>query len=642
MHKRVLPALYNCNKLPSSLFALLHSDLDMPTMRSKNLTVRASALALAYLLLSGCGSSPSGPAQSAQDTGVFGAQTDTIETLLESARANTGEISANSFLDAAQLMIDSDSASQAIAILNEIRSPETLSEPSQARIALIRAEAALYQEEPEAALYSLEQVLENNALPSAMVVQARQLRADSLAMSEQYIIAARERIDLAPLLSAAEQISNGNAVWELLSNSSETSLQRASTTADSYELRGWLELSRLMRANQNSVHSQIKALEGWRRIWTQHSAAIAPPDALTALNAIWDNRPQVIALVIPVQEPLGKAILEGFLSAYYEALAQGQELPKIKVYDTSFTPEALVLYDQAVDEGVNFIIGPLQKSGVRRMQISRRPMPVPTLALNYGDIGGGAPTGLYQFGLAPEDEIIQSANTAWKAGHRNAAVLTPAGEDYQRIQDTFVEYWTSLGGRIVSVDNYSNPREYSPVIKRIFNIDKSESRAEALLTFLPRDNMEFVPRRRQDIDFIFLLANPNEGRQIKPTLSFHFAGEVPVYAMPGIYDGGTNLVANRDLNGIIFSDAPWVLGTNDPLKATVRETWSAATGPVQRLRAMGVDSFRVYLRLTQMQQYPYVTMKGATGTLKMSQDGRIHRSLENAIIENGEARLLAP
>jgi outer membrane PBP1 activator LpoA protein len=612
-------------------------------MRSKNLTVRAIALALVYLLLSACANSPTSPAQNEQDTRVFGAQTDTIESLLESARASTGESSAISFLDAAQLMINSDSASQAITTLNEINNPEALSEPSQARMSLIRAEAALSQEKPQVALDSLEQVLENNStLPIAILVQARQLRADSLAMSEQYVIAVRERIDLGPLLTASEQINNGNAIWELLSNTSETSLQRASVTADSYELRGWLELTRLMRTNQNSIHSQIKALDGWRKTWTQHSAATSPPDALTTLYTIWDKRPQVIALVIPVQEPLGKAILEGFLSAYYEALAQGQELPKIRIYDTSFSPEALVHYDQAVHEGVDFIIGPLQKSGVRRMQISRRPMPVPTLALNYGDLGGGAPTGLYQFGLAPEDEIIQSANTAWTAGHRNAAVLTPAGEDYQRIRDTFVEYWTSLGGRIVSVDNYANPRDYSPVIKRIFNIDRSESRAEALLTLLPRDNMEFVPRRRQDIDFIFLLANPNEGRQIKPTLSFHFAGEVPVYAMPGIYDGGSNLVANRDLNGIIFSDAPWVLGTQDPLKATVRETWSAATGPVQRLRAMGVDSFRVYLRLAQMQQYPFVTMKGATGTLKMSQDGRIHRSLENAIIENGEARLLAP
>ena len=312
------------------------------------------------------------------------------------------------------------------------------------------------------------------------------------------------------------------------------------------------------------------------------------------------------------------------------------------MYDTSFAPNALVLYDQAVDEGAEFIIGPLQKSSVRRMQRSSRPMPVPTLALNYGDVGSGAPTGLYQFGLAPEDEIVQAANTAWKAGHRNAAVLTPAGEDYQRIQDTFVEYWTSLGGRIVSVDSYANPREYSPVIKRIFSIDQSELRADDLLKILPRENMEFTPRRRQDLDFIFLLANPSEGRQIKPTLSFHFAGEVPVYAMPAIYDGGINPVANRDLNGILFSDAPWVLTQNDPLKSAVVETWARASGPVQRLRAMGIDSFRLYLRLEQMKQFPYSTINGATGTLSMSADGRIHRTLDNAVIENGEVALLAP
>lgn len=579
-----------------------------------------------------------------QEIGQFGAQTESIESLLANARTSTGIDSATNFVDAAQLMIDSGSASQAIDTLSRIPSQDQLPEPLQARIGIIQAAAALYQEQPEIALESLDLLLEgeNAGLPNSLLVQAIGLRADSFAMSEQYLAAVRERLALNIRLTPIQQHENRNEIWELLSSASQASLSRAATTADSYELRGWLELTRLMTANQLSVRAQIDALEGWRNVWTQHSAAVDLPDSLSMLYQIWEARPQNIALVLPVQEPLGKAIMEGFLSAYYQALAQNQSVPTIKIYDTSFQPVALVQYDQAIDDGADFVIGPLQKAGVRRMQRSSRPMPVPTLALNYGDLGNGAPAGLYQFGLAPEDEIIQAANTAWQAGHRNAAVLTPAGEDYQRIQDTFVDYWSNLGGRIVSVDSYANPREYSPVIKRIFSIDQSESRAEELLKILPRENMEFIPRRRQDLDFIFLLANPSEGRQIKPTLSFHFAGEVPVYAMPAIYDGGINPVANRDLNGIIFSDAPWVLSESDPLKPAVRETWARASGPVQRLRAMGIDSFRLYLRLAQMHQYPYVKLNGATGTLNMSQDGRIHRTLNNAVIDNGEVVALAP
>jgi len=275
------------------------------------------------------------------------------------------------------------------------------------------------------------------------------------------------------------------------------------------------------------------------------------------------------------------------------------------------------------------------------MQRSSRPMPVPTLALNYGDPGGGAIEDLYQFGLAPEDEIMQAADTAWAAGHRNAAVLTPAGEDYQRIQDTFVSYWNALGGRVVSIDNFAEARDYSPVIKRIFSIDASEARAEQIRSLIPRTNIEFVPRRRQDVDFIFLLANPSEGRQIKPTLTIHFAGDVPVYAMPSVYDGGTNPAGNQDLNGIIFNDAPWILENADPLKSAANTAWAPASGPVQRLRAMGVDAYRLYLRMEHMRAHPYMRLNGATGSLSIKPDGGIHRTLRNAIILNGEASLLS-
>ena len=189
----------------------------------------------------------------------------------------------------------------------------------------------------------------------------------------------------------------------------------------------------------------------------------------------------------------------------------------------------------------------------------------------------------------------------------------------------------------MSVDSYGDARDYSPVIKRIFSIDASEARAARIRNLIPRQNIEFVPRRRQDVDFIFLLANPNEGRQIKPTLAFHFADDVPVYAMPSIYDGGSNSTANRDLNNVIFNDAPWILENEDPLKADVSATWSAASGPIQRLRAMGVDAYRLYLRMELMRDFPYTRLSGATGELHYESDGSIHRTLQNAVFVNGIA-----
>jgi outer membrane PBP1 activator LpoA protein len=596
------------------------------------------ALSSVAVLLACSSNPPQGPITPVEDIGL-GVQGDTIQSLLYLAEDSPSPLAAAYRLDAIELMLEAGSIEDAEDTLQQISNVSALSQELQIRYSLARANIALVNEEPEAALRTLQNAVSTpiNALDPDMQVPLRELRAESFFQNEQYIAATRERIQLTPLLDDAGKARNNNAIWEVLSTAPKAVTEDSSINPDSYELRGWLELVRLVENNQYDIQGQISAMEQWRNTWTAHSAAANLPDALQMVYTIWQRRPRDIALVLPVQEPLGKAISEGFLSAYYDALAKGRDVPQVHIYDTSYQAEPLILYDQAVDDGVQLVIGPLLKDAVRRLQRSSRPMPVPTLALNYGDPDGGSPRDLYQFGLAPEDEIKQAADTAWKAGHRYAAVLTPSGGDYQRIQDSFVNYWTSLGGTIVTVDSFGDARDYSPVIKRVFSIDASEARAAQIRNLVPRESVQFVPRRRQDVDFIFLLANPNEGRQIKPTLAFHFADDVPVYAMPSIYDGGTNTAANRDLNTVVFNDAPWVLENIDPLKADVTATWAAATGPIQRLRAMGVDAYRLYLRMELMRDYPYTRLSGATGELNYQADGSIHRKLRNAVIIDGIA-----
>ncbi|MEZ5528060.1 MAG: penicillin-binding protein activator [Gammaproteobacteria bacterium] len=593
------------------------------------------------LLISCASTAPQGPITPVEEIGV-GVQADAIQRLLDQAADSATPQAAAYRLEAVELLLESAALERAERILLDIGDGSSLSPALQIRIALAAARIALAQENPEAALRALRIPATNNiaSLPPRTQIDLRELRANALFLAGQYMAAVNERVQLTPLLPDAEKPGNNDLIWEILSTAPLSTVLNPQTNPDSYELRGWLELMRIVSSNQTDIQAQLDAMAQWRNTWTQHSAASQWPAPLQLLSEIWARRPGQIALVLPMQEPLGKAISEGFLSAYYDALAKGRSVPEIKIYDTSFQPEPLILYDQAVDDGVELIIGPLLKDAVRRMQISSRPMPVPTLALNYGDPDGGNPFDLFQFGLAPEDEIIQAADTAWQAGHRNAAVLTPGGGDYQRIQDTFVNYWTGLGGQVVAIDTFGDTRDYSPVVKRVFSVDASEARAASIRNLLPRENVQFVPRRRQDVDFIFLLANPGEGRQIKPTLAFNFADDVPVYAMPSIYDGGINPAANRDLNNVIFNDAPWVLDGSDPLKATVVQTWSAASGPIQRLRAMGVDAYRLYLRMEQMRAYPYTRVSGATGTLYYRPDGGIHRQLHNAVIVNGEANLL--
>ena len=591
-------------------------------------------------LLSCSSSAPQAPVVPAQDVEKT-PQLSAVDGILVQARRSASPLAESLYLDAARLQLDSGFTEDAAQLLDALEEDGDLPSNLRMRHALLAAEVALIRGDARAALRRLDGAPSTDAANQSQDSQIalRSLRAKALELADEPMSALRERIQLAPMLSGEAQRENHNAIWATLSRANLAQLNAGSST-DSYELRGWLELQRLSNGTQHNIQDQLDAIDQWRNIWAQHSAASNLPDALSMLYELWETRPAEIALVLPIQEPLGKAISEGFMSAYYEDLARGREVPRVRIYDTSFRTDVLVFYDQAVDDGIKLIIGPVLKDAVRRMQRSGRPMPVTTLALNYGDPGTPYLQDLYQFGLAPEDEIQQAAQTAWAAGHRNAAVLTPAGEEYLRIQDTFVSYWNSLGGRVVSIDNFTEARDYSPVVKRIFSIDASEARAEQIRSLIPRSSIEFVPRRRQDVDFIFLLANPAEGRQIMPTLSINYAGDVPVYAMPSIYDGGSNAAANQDLNGIIFNDAPWILEQSDPLKSAADSTWTSASGPVQRLRGMGVDAYRLHLRMLQMHAFPYTRLDGATGTLSMQPDGSVRRELLNAVVINGAASLL--
>ncbi|EPN70806.1 lipoprotein, partial [Pseudomonas syringae pv. actinidiae ICMP 19101] len=71
------------------------------------------------------------------------------------------------------------------------------------------------------------------------------------------------------------------------------------------------------------------------------------------------------------------------------------------------------------------------------------------------------------------------------------------------------------------------------------------------------------PSRRQDIDFMFLAATPQQAQQIKPTMVFQYAGDVPVYATSHLFTNSNDHAQYMDLNGVRFCETPWLLNADD-------------------------------------------------------------------------------
>ncbi|GAB2878316.1 penicillin-binding protein activator [Microbulbifer echini] len=471
-------------------------------------------------------------------------------------------------------------------------------------------------------------------LPRDTALPLRNLRADLWGLLGNLDSAISERREISYLTQSDKTITeNNNGFWQLLTQLPSSELQQRANTSSDTQMRGWYQLALLGRDTQADISSQLSALSRWRERWPAHSANTHPPQALQLLERLADQRANNIALLLPLSGSLGsagRAIRDGFMAAHYTALTAGAATPKVMVYDTGTEQPFEEIYQAAVDAGAQTIIGPLDKSKVANLLATEK-LPVPTLALNYGD--QGRLTGdLVQFGLAIEDEARQIAQHAYRQGHRQAMILTSDSSWGQRGAETFVEAWQQLGGSVSINKTFTKSSKFSNLISNALLIPDSNARKKTLQGRLSAP-LEFTPRRRDDVDMIFVAALPQQARQINPMLTYYYANDLPIYATSHVFAGKANPNRDRDLNGVRFTALPWLFEDN----ATKQEIEQQAAPPpaFARLYALGADAFRLYPRLPMLRQFPAQKMHGLTGALSLSADGRIVREQMWAQIEKG-------
>ncbi len=125
------------------------------------------------------------------------------------------------------------------------------------------------------------------------------------------------------------------------------------------------------------------------------------------------------------------------------------------------------------------------------------------------------------------------------------------------------------GGSIVATERVDQPVQLAQQIADMFQLRQSEGRAKSLQNALLARSVAAQPSRRQDIEFIFLAATPQQAQQIKPTLNFQYAGDVPVYATSHVFSASGDVNQYNDMNGVRFCETPWLLDANDPLRHQV-------------------------------------------------------------------------
>ncbi len=470
-------------------------------------------------------------------------------------------------------------------------------------------------------------------------LQISQLRASLYALEGRHLEAAQERIYIDPLLAPSQQDINREGIWNSLSYVSTRRLIESHQSATNRDFLGWIELASISKDNQGDIDSQVRQLNAWLQRWPNHPAAANLPGGLAQLGEMAAEKPQRVAMILPFTgklAPLGKAIRDGFMATYHQTRARGNPAPQVRTYDCADSQQVGNLYRQAVADGAQLVIGPLRKEAVETLLEQVPEFEVPVLALNRAK-GEQFPANFYQFALAPEDEARQIAQIAASEGYQRAMVLIPEGDWGMNVARAFSEHWRQMDGQVVAQATFEGKaNNYSQIIKDAMQLDRSEKRAQKL-TWLIGNNIEFHPRRRSDIDFIFLVARPSEAYAIKPLLAFHYAGDVPVYATSHIYTGIPAPAKNRDIDGVKFVDSPWAL-TDQAQEKTLILKELPQSRHYQRMYALGVDAYRLYPRLQQMSRLLESRVYGESGSLSLNEKGQIERQLLLAVFEEGLAK----
>jgi outer membrane PBP1 activator LpoA protein len=378
---------------------------------------------------------------------------------------------------------------------------------------------------------------------------------------------------------------NRARLWQGLLVSGPGVLRGAANSATDPVVRGWLTIGSIAAATGQQGVGWSNGVVRWRTENPNHPAMTLIGDLELPEHLLLEY-PHQVALLLPLSgnaSSAGRAVQNGFLGAYFATASGLDDRQSIRIYDVNAEGGASAAYAAAVADGAEFVVGPLLKRSVTELANDIL-VPVPVLTLNYLPEDTLAPPGLYQFALAPEDEASSAAQRALRDGHERAVALIPNNDWGRRLLTSFATEFEGLGGTLLDYRSFTpGNQDFSNDIENLMGLTGSVSHSTSSVNAL-------------------------DGR------------------------------SNADLNDVMFADTPWVIDPQpwiEHLPGQFAEYWPEERR-LARLHAMGYDAYNLIASLFAARGNTMNELDGATGTLFLDANGRVHRRLAWAQFQRGE------
>lgn len=519
------------------------------------------------------------------------------------SRAHRGDASAYYRLRAAEALRDGGDIEGAEGALGDIKR-RRLHDDEPQRLDLLDAEIALHRGDIERARALL--TFDDATLAPNLRVRALELRARAELAAGDAFGAARMRAALDRHLRGGDREHNRKQIRDVLATMEPGALRDGIAGLPPTDaLRPWIEEA-LRSKGQPLARTMPRPNRPVGTMRPGDGGGLAPEGYAP---------PRQVALLLPLTQlaSVSQAIRDGFMTAYFSDAVE--QRPDVRVYDAGRTPaDAIAAYRQAVADGADQVVGPLQREAVG--ELFRLPLEARVLALNHPDTGEVPPPGSAEFGLLPDAEGAQVAEHMLSRGITRAAVVIAGADWAERAARAFRTQFEAGGGMVAGESRLGDK-----------DVDFATAIAQATGTLGSGADAG-----------VFISTRPQQARLLVPQL--RVAGiAAPVFATSHIYAGDNSASLDRDLDGVEFCDAPWLFGpiAGRPQRAAIAGRLDSANGFGGRLFAFGMDAYALLPYLDWLLAHPDAYVAGATGELTADTFGRISRLVGWARFRGGIA-----